>query len=144
MKVKTPKMGSWYSEGLYFSCTQCGACCSGAPGYVWLKNGEAGKIAEFLGTEYDEFLSAYTKYEFEKYSLQERGNGDCVFLRRDPMRCEIYEVRPVQCQVWPFWNEILLKRGYWNKTAESCPGMNQGSYHGAEKIKGKLQLYDKN
>ena len=26
----------WYRDGLRFACTRCGACCTGAPGYVWV------------------------------------------------------------------------------------------------------------
>ena len=26
----------WYRDGLRFECTRCGACCTGAPGYVWV------------------------------------------------------------------------------------------------------------
>ena len=33
---QTKGQQAWYSEGLRFECTQCGACCSGEPGYVWV------------------------------------------------------------------------------------------------------------
>ena len=26
----------WYADGLPFTCTQCGDCCTGDPGYVWV------------------------------------------------------------------------------------------------------------
>ena len=26
----------WYAGGLRFACTQCGNCCTGGPGFVWL------------------------------------------------------------------------------------------------------------
>ena len=136
-------MSKWYTDGLYFSCTRCGACCTGAPGYVWLKKGEVDKIAEYLNIGRDEFLSTYTVHVYGKCSLKEKSSGDCIFLKRDPAGCEIYEVRPVQCRVWPFWKEILQKREYWNTTAESCPGMNSGCFHSAEEIEEKLRLHEK-
>ena len=40
---------AWYRDGLRFECTQCGKCCTGAPGYVWLTIPEIYRIAEFLG-----------------------------------------------------------------------------------------------
>ena len=40
---------AWYRGGLRFSCTQCGKCCSGAPGYVWVTKDEIEQIAAFLG-----------------------------------------------------------------------------------------------
>ena len=30
----------WYSEGLCFECSQCGDCCTGAEGYVWVNQAE--------------------------------------------------------------------------------------------------------
>ena len=39
----------WYQDGLAFSCTRCGACCTGAPGYVWVSPEEIGRLAEFRG-----------------------------------------------------------------------------------------------
>ena len=30
----------WYAAGLRFFCTQCGDCCSGAPGFVWVNEEE--------------------------------------------------------------------------------------------------------
>ena len=30
----------WYRDGLRFECTQCGKCCTGAPGYVWVDDDE--------------------------------------------------------------------------------------------------------
>ena len=38
----------WYADGLHFSCQQCGGCCTGEPGYVWVSRDELGLIAEFL------------------------------------------------------------------------------------------------
>ena len=30
----------WYAAGLQFGCTECGNCCAGAPGYVWISTEE--------------------------------------------------------------------------------------------------------
>ena len=30
----------WYAGGLRFTCTGCGDCCTGAPGYVWVNQQE--------------------------------------------------------------------------------------------------------
>ena len=40
----------WYGDGLKFTCTQCGNCCTGAPGVVWVNTEEIHQIAEFIGT----------------------------------------------------------------------------------------------
>ena len=35
----------WYRDGLQFECTQCGNCCTGDPGYVWVTPEEIKAIA---------------------------------------------------------------------------------------------------
>ena len=45
---------TWYKDGLRFTCTQCGDCCSGPEGYVWVNDEELAKIAEFLGKRAEE------------------------------------------------------------------------------------------
>ncbi|WP_296458322.1 hypothetical protein [Rubinisphaera sp.] len=39
---------SWYKDGLKFECTQCGNCCTGGPGAVWVSEEEIQAIAEYL------------------------------------------------------------------------------------------------
>ena len=40
--------GPWYRYGLSFECTQCGNCCTGGPGFVWVEEEEIRAIADFL------------------------------------------------------------------------------------------------
>ena len=35
----------WYADGWRFSCTQCGDCCSGSEGYVWVNQAEIDAMA---------------------------------------------------------------------------------------------------
>ena len=49
----------WYHAGLQFTCSQCGDCCSGAPGYVWVNQAEIDAIAERLETTADEVERLY-------------------------------------------------------------------------------------
>ena len=39
----------WFSQGLRFTCSQCGNCCSGGPGFVWVSDEEIAKLADFWG-----------------------------------------------------------------------------------------------
>ncbi|MBN1489861.1 MAG: YkgJ family cysteine cluster protein [Phycisphaerae bacterium] len=120
--------GKWYREGLRFECTQCGNCCSGAPGYVWLSREETTKIAAFLGIERDRFTREYTRRVGFKVSLIEKRDLDCIFLKRADglTSCKIHPVRPLQCRTWPFWTYNLRSAKVWAETAENCPGMNCG------------------
>ena len=48
----------WYAQaGLRFKCSQCGDCCTGAPGFVWVNKEEIAKLAEAAGIDdIEEFM----------------------------------------------------------------------------------------
>ena len=122
---------SWYKDGLKFECTKCGHCCTGRPGFVWVKVEEMHQIAEFLGMRFRDFVKQYVRKVGERYSLIEKANNDCVFYESG---CNIYPVRPTQCQTFPFWKENLENPGMWQKAAKECEGMNQGRIYSEEEI----------
>src|SRR5205823_13718223 len=86
----------WYADGLKFTCTQCGNCCSGAPGYVWITADDRQKIAEFLHVPGGDLDERYMRRVGVRYSLTEKPGGDCIFLRETNGKriCGIYPVRP--------------------------------------------------
>ncbi len=118
----------WYKDGLSFSCTQCGNCCSGDPGYVWATKDEIARISEYLGREDGWLQPKHLRRVGLRYSLTEKPDGDCIFLERnkDGVGCSIYPVRPLQCRTWPFWTENLRSIDAWNHAHVKCPGMNRG------------------
>ena len=61
--------GEWYAGGLRFSCTQCGNCCTGAPGTVWFTDAEAAAIAGSLRIEITEFYENYANKVDGRWSL---------------------------------------------------------------------------
>src|SRR5215208_5153364 len=77
----------WYADGLNFTCTQCGNCCTGGPGYVWISREEIARLAEFLGITPEETLEQYCRTHGSQLSLKERraagGAYDCVFLKEE-------------------------------------------------------------
>lgn len=127
----------WYSDGLRFECTLCGACCTGAPGYVVFTDEEAGAIAERLGIGVAAFLRDYThdtRLEAGGRSLNEvktEHGYDCVFLDRRsiPGRavCSLYEQRPEQCKTFPWWPEHLESKRSWQRLAKECEGIGRGN-----------------
>lgn len=132
----------WYADGLHFTCTQCGNCCSGAPGFVWVMPDEVRRIAAFVGLDAAEFESRHTRTENGRKSLLEHPDGDCEFLERAPTgktSCRIHAVRPVQCRTWPFWDSNLRNRRAWDSAARGCPGMNTGEHHPLPVIQGALR-----
>ena len=61
MSEKTDTNQPWYADGLSFTCTQCGNCCTGGPGYVWISDMEIDRLA---GTG-DE-AAVYTDQAYDK------------------------------------------------------------------------------
>src|SRR4051812_33979111 len=79
IETETP----WYEDGLRFTCSQCGNCCTGGPGYVFLSDVEIGRMAEFLKIPREELLEKYCRRVGSNISLKEkrgRGGYDCIFL----------------------------------------------------------------
>jgi len=123
---------AWYADGLSFECQQCGGCCGGFPGFVWVTDEEAAAIAEHLGIDVETFHEKYTKRVMSRRTLREVGNYDCIMLKNGS--CSIYEVRPIQCRTFPFWDENLDERSDWDSAARHCPGMNKGRRYSFEEI----------
>ncbi|MEO1992904.1 MAG: YkgJ family cysteine cluster protein [Pirellulales bacterium] len=117
----------WYAGGLRFTCTQCGDCCSGAEGYVWVNQAEIDSMAERVGLTPLDFEKSYVKRVGVRRSLKERRNGDCVLLDKETRKCTAYEQRPRQCKTWPFWDSNLRSPQAWEEAAEACPGCNKGT-----------------
>jgi Fe-S-cluster containining protein len=132
----------WYADGLRFTCTWCGNCCGGAPGYVWVSPQECRAIARRLGLSLEQFEQAHTRRVGLRRSLLELENGDCEFLVREPegrTHCAIHPVRPVQCRTWPFWRSNVATQRAWEQSARHCPGINQGEHHTSQAIQEALR-----
>jgi hypothetical protein len=128
----------WYQDGLQFTCSQCGDCCTGAPGYVWVTKQEIETLAGYLGLEVAEFETRYVRKVGIRKSLVEYANGDCVFFDPESRRCNVYEARPKQCRTWPFWKSNLRTPQTWQDTCEVCPGSGQGKLYTVDKIVARL------
>ena len=134
----------WYADGLQFACTGCGNCCTGGPGYIWMNETEIDRLASHLQTQRDVVLKQHCRRIGGQVSLKEKlpnasGEYDCTFLRLLPATikdqqtvshaqrlCDIYEVRPMQCRTWPFWQGNLATPAAWQRASLRCPGMNRG------------------
>ncbi len=92
----------WYKDGLRFSCSGCGNCCTGAPGYVWVNKEEIQAIADLLEMSVEALERAHVRKIGIRKSLVElpKSNYDCTFFDKEGRGCRIYEVTQRQeCEI---------------------------------------------
>ena len=142
----------WFAQGLRFTCRQCGNCCSGDRGYVWVRGREIAKLVEILGISRKELIENYCRKVGQRLALKEvrnprHGGFDCVFLKEVPEAlpsdgsvvhakriCTVYEARPLQCRTWPFWEGNLINPKAWARASRKCMGMDRGEFFDREAI----------
>lgn len=108
-------------------CLQCGNCCKGySPRF---KTPDIKRIAKHLKMKDGDLINTYLKVDEEgDYVMQ---STPCSFLGPDNY-CQIYEVRPSDCQRFPYTNEdVILKRQKLTlKNSTFCPAV----YYVLEKL----------
>ena len=129
----------WYNDGLRFTCTRCGHCCTGEPGFVWVDDADLAALAKHLGETIEAVRGLYTRWTPRGRTLREKANGDCVFYDKQA-GCTVYAVRPPQCRTWPFWESNVASPEAWQKTCEVCPGSGRGELIPAEEITRRLKV----
>jgi Fe-S-cluster containining protein len=132
----------WYRDGLRFTCTQCGNCCTGDPGVVWVDDEELAQIAEHLGKSVGELRLFHTRLFGGRVSLTEHAGGDCTFFDPQTRRCQIYPVRPRQCRTWPFWPSNLTSPERWKDVQRDCPGAGCGAFVSLAEIEAQAAAID--
>ncbi len=115
-------------QPVHFTCTACGKCCATAGEYyVFLAPGEAEAIREHLGLSRSWFRRRYlASLEEGELVLAAGAEERCIFLD-DNGRCNIYQVRPLQCRTYPFWPELVGSKRAWQREAARCEGINRGA-----------------
>lgn len=106
------------------ACQSCsGRCCIGESGYIWVDEKEREAIAKSLGISQEVFINAYLekiRYRFTIKEIPYDGGHGCIFFDREKRSCSIYEVRPLQCRTFPFWD--YFKENI-NEVEKECPGI---------------------
>ncbi|PQO38121.1 YkgJ family cysteine cluster protein [Blastopirellula marina] len=134
MSKSSANNGPWYQDGLQFECSQCGDCCTGGPGYVWVNDAEIEALAKETGMTVPQFESVYVRQVGLRKSLKEYSTGDCVFLDTEKRGCTVYPARPRQCKTWPFWDSNIRTPEDWQATCDFCPGSGTGRLYTLEEI----------
>lgn len=134
----------WYHEGLRFECTQCGQCCTGAPGAVWVSDEEIMKLRDLLKIDQETLEKRYLRKIAGLWALQEKSpNYDCIFL--EGKKCTAYQARPLQCRTFPFWPGSVQSKESWKHAAQYCEGINdQAPIVPFEEIEKNILLHKQN
>jgi valine--pyruvate aminotransferase len=135
MKTEEKESGTrprFLDGGLRFGCTQCGQCCTGAHGIIRVDADEIRALSDSLGMGAQDFKARYLYRIPNGFSIRERENGDCMFLRDG--RCSVYGLRPRQCRTYPFWFENVRSEPAWERAAADCPGIGQGRLYTREEV----------
>jgi len=145
----SPEANPSGEAGLRFSCTLCGNCCSGPPGYILVTPEEIAALARRMGVTEAVFTSQYTHMTSEGRSLNEKDGPkglDCVFLDREKIPgkavCGLYEDRPIQCRTWPFWPSVIRSKSSWQAAKRTCPGMDNGKLYTVQQIRIQRDTFD--
>lgn len=121
----------FFDEGIRFECRQCGTCCTGEPGVVYVDEGEITRIADYMGIPRDVFVERCLYLLKESYSIRETDDGRCIFFENG---CAIYPVRPLQCSTFPFWFQNMRSLDSWKSVVLRCPGIGKGPVHSKDHI----------
>ena len=128
----------YYKTEIKFECQpDCANCCKLSNGFVFLTDEEALMISENLGISEDDFLQHFTRIVDDQLCLVDGEDEHCVFL--EDHKCNIYDVRPLQCRTYPFWPENLKSKSRWQLTKDECPGIGKGKNYTAEEIDKNLK-----
>jgi len=101
------QLDTWHEEAFEkINCLDCAGCCKNhSPRF---NQRDITRIAKHLRIKEGELVSQYLYLDNENdYVLK---SSPCHFLN-DDNTCKIYEVRPLDCQRYPYTNEdVLVKR----------------------------------
>ena len=123
-----------------FTCSLCGACCSGADNEVMVSPDEVEVLMQATSLPFSEIAEPYpdwmeypdgTKITFG-WVLKRGADGNCLFLRDN--RCTVYASRPHICRTYPFMldgDELIISE---------CPAVGCGDSADAEETADALLL----
>ncbi len=144
---KEIKLAKVLSNGVRFTCEQCGNCCR-AEGEIYIYSDDVKRILKCLNLktkeQIEEFSKQYLKivndnyewfdkktgilktYKFKTLALKwDLKTGVCVFLN-ESKSCLVYKARPFQCDCFPFWQVLISDEDYYTNYSKSCKGLQSG------------------
>jgi Fe-S-cluster containining protein len=99
---------------------------------------EMRSIAEHLGLALAAFKRRFGVTwddDTKKWMIDANPDG-CPLLTPDKA-CSVHPVKPMQCQTFPFWPELVEDEAGWEDAKTYCPGMDaaNGRLYSAEEIR---------
>jgi Fe-S-cluster containining protein len=95
-------------------------------GVVRVSREEATAIAALLGIGERWFRRRYLVAIDDGWrGIRLQKDGSCPFLGPD-MLCKVYEARPLQCRLYPYWPELVMSGQGWHNEAKRCEGIGRG------------------
>jgi hypothetical protein len=89
----------------HYPCGRCGGCCH--QDNILILEEDAKEIAKLLGLPPDEFKTKYMRRMEDEWFLKQ--GRPCPFLDEEHERCNIYQVRPKICRMFPYETPWFIK-----------------------------------
>jgi len=129
----------WEKEPVRFECQpDCFKCCL-KPGVIYFDSEDIRRVAGHLGVSQKQFKAEHLTRDDGYLVVEVSDRNPCPFLTMDG--CGIHEVKPKQCQAYPFWRENLDHRATWKLVGGFCPGVDRGPMVPLATIKRLLNLF---
>ena len=112
----------WFQDGLRFECSQCGDCCTGAPGYVWVNREEIAALAAKVGLEVAEFEQRYVRSVGVRKSLVEIGEWGLRLFRW--RKAQMHRLRGASAAV-PKLALLGVERPHATSLGANVPGLSR-------------------
>jgi len=90
---------------------------------VYLTEEDITRLAAYVRLTRMAFEARYVYRTKNQRRLRVPRHAQCEFLKEGG--CSVHPAKPLQCQAFPFWPELLNKRA-WEKTGKWCPGIGKG------------------
>jgi len=85
-------------------CTECGNCCRSFEPAI--EDGEAGRLAAFLGIHKSEFIEKYVETD-DLFDVSVMHHLPCIFLENN--KCKANDIKPYDCCDYPYTHKTDFK-----------------------------------
>lgn len=88
---------------------------------MYVTSEDVQRIAAHLELDEPTFRARYTRRVGRRTALRYQNNLDCIFLEGNA--CRVHDVKPRQCERWPFWKPVVESRAAFTFSQSYCPAL---------------------